>query len=119
MQQALTSLSAALQSGDTTTAKSVLADIMKHVPTGSDSASSSTSSATTGSSGTSATDNFSDLLQSLQSAVTSGDTSTASSLVSSLKEYLTENSPTASGVATYSSGGTVSSNSSSTLSILA
>jgi hypothetical protein len=59
------------------------------------------------------------LLSSLQSAVNSDDTGTASSVLSKLKEYLADNPAPQASFSTYSGDGTVSSNSSSALSILA
>jgi hypothetical protein len=119
MEKALDSLTSALNSGDISTAQSVLKDILSHAPqSSSDSATSAVSSNSSG-----AGDKITDFLKSLQSALSTGDTSGAQSIVSSLKDYMAANPPPAPpGAGRYSTDGSftsISSTSTSALSALA
>ena len=128
MAKALDSLESALNSGDTSSAQSLLTDLLSHSPDGGSSSSSSTTSSDAASStdSTSSSDpgvKITNYLKKIQSAISSGKTSSAESLLSSLKDYLAANAPQQPpGMGTYSTDGNLSSSSSassSTISLLA
>jgi len=97
LEEALDSLESALSSGDTSTANSVLTEMLSHAPK-SDSTSTDTA------------DQFSSYLTRIQSALSSGDSSSAESYLTSLKEYLSANPPPPPpGVGTYAEDGSFSS----------
>ncbi len=83
LSNALDSLESALNSGDTSTAQSVLSDILAHAP----------KSAGNDDSSTNPGDKITSFLKELKSALASGDTASAQSIVSSLKDYMAANPP--------------------------
>lgn len=122
-EKALDSLESALNSGDTSTAQSVLSGILSHAPKappagGQDDSSTSSSSTTdsTSSTSTNSGDQIGSLLNQIKSDLASGDTSSAESAVTSLKDYLSQNAPPPppfAGAGIYSTDGNYSASSSS------
>jgi len=122
LEQALTSLSSDLSSGDTTDASTVLSDLISHTSHKSDSSSTDSTTTADSSSSTNSTSGSSNELttyfKSILSALSSGDTTSAESLVTTLQNYLTANQPApASG--TYSADGSILSDTTTTNSISA
>lgn len=108
--KALDAIEQALNSGDTATAQSTLADLLAHAPKQHES--NSDTSAVIG-------DNVSEFLKSLQIALSSNDTLSAQSLTASLQDYLAAHPPQPPGLSTYSTDGTLASSSVSSFSVLA
>jgi hypothetical protein len=89
LSKALDSLQNALDSGDTSTAQSVLTNLLAHAPKSSSTDTDTTS--TDSSTSSNPADKITGFFKQLKRALTSGDTSSAQSVVSSLKDYLASN----------------------------